>query len=191
VATTIPATATILVQTSAAAAMTTPTTVVTTQAVGITNPVSGRRGCFYFTFAPSSQRYVRLTFVGSGACDIGRILIGTAVAMAGVRSDAERLFEDMSEAFEFRAYTTFDKAPTLLGWKVQFPFMTEDFFRQTWQPFMQSVGVSDCFLFIPQADEPTTIQGDWCYGRITAKAGAKHAGHNAWVQEITMRGIFP
>jgi len=183
--------ATILVQTATDAAMTTPTTVVPTQATGIVNPVAGRRECFYFTFTASSHRYVRLTFTGSGACDIGRILIGTAVNTLGVRTDAERLFEDMSASFDFKAYTTFDKAPTLLGWKVQFPMMDETFFRQTWQPFMQSVGNSECFLFIPNILQASTIQSDWCYGRVTAKAGAKHQGWNAWVQEMTMRGIYP
>lgn len=191
VATTMPASATILIETSTAPAITSPVVRVATTAVGIQNPNRTRRNTFYFTFTANTHRYVRITLTGSGACDIGRLLVGSAVTMAGVRSDAERIFEDMSEVFDFKAYSTFDRAPVLLGWKVQFPFMTEEFFRNTWQPFMQSIGNTSCFLFIPVTTDPTRWQADWCYGRITARAGAKHQGFNAWVQELTMRSIYP
>lgn len=160
--------------------------------VGITSANPNRAKCHVHELAsPSTLRYIRVTFASAGAFNLGRIIVGTRIVTSGVNIDAERIFEDMSSEYAYGAYSAYDDQPTLLGWKCGFPWMDETYFRNTWQPFFQTVGLSKCFLFIPQYDDPNAIQSDWCYGRITTKANAIHQGHNMWFMTATMRGIYP
>ena len=193
VATTIVTTATIQIQGS-----NDPTfgsgvsTLWSTATVPITN-VNSARGARVHVHQVGTfgTRYIRVIFVSTGGgFDLGRIAVGTAVTTGGISLNAERTFDDRSDIYEVNAYTAVDEQPVLLGWKCALPWSTENTFRQTWQAFFQTVGKKKCFLFIPIYSDSTTIQSDWCYGRIISSLSCVNEGYDAWMMQFQMRSIY-
>lgn len=154
--------------------------------------INAMRKCVSVHTLPSSTaRYIRLTFSGVSSFELARIAIGKAFTTDGIRTNANRTFDDRSEIYEVGAFSDVDERPTLLGWSVEFPHFTDDVFRTVAQPFLQDVGLSKPFLFIPKFDQTSTWQSDWCYGRIMTRVEVPHQAHDHWLVKITMRSIYP
>lgn len=187
---TIEPTATIKIETSAASNFTSPTTTgPMTVPLGTINPE--RAKCHVHNLTATTHRYIRLTFAATSGFYLGRILVGTSIKPSSVSMKVVRTSDDMSDETQFRAYTAYDESANLLGWKVSLPWMSETYFRYTWQPFMQRVGKTKPFLFLPILEDVNTHQSDWCYGTIRAQAEAEHVGTDLWEYRLTMRGIYP
>lgn len=151
-----------------------------------------RNACQIFEVASTTNRYITITTTStSGSYSFGRIVVGKRVITNGVRTNAERTFNDNSVIYESGAYVGVVDSPTQMGWKVEFPWANDSFFRNTWQPFFAKVGKKKPFLFLPTYSDASTWGADWSYGRIIDKAQANHVGSNAWIVKMEQRSIYP
>lgn len=189
---TIVPTATVLIETSTASNFTGAVTVFATATVPLGTVSSSRRKCHFHRITATTHRYVRITFASAtGGFDLGRILIGKAVTFDGITTDAERTVDDRADISVFGAYRSVLDRPTLLGWNFGTTWMTDSFYRYTWLPFLQTVGFSRYFLFVPLVEETNNLQADWCYGHVTSKASVEYVGTDTWITKMAMMGIYP
>ena len=140
-----------------------------------------------------TERYVRLLFNAAGHPDgyveAQRIVVGKAISTLGVNYDAEQSFLDTSIKYEGAGWSSADEYARLPQWRFSMDQITDTSWRAEWFPFLQSVGETRAFLFIPFDQTPTAFQTDALFGKITVAAKAKIPGFNFRVIDLTMTGL--
>lgn len=146
--------------------------------------------------AAFTGRYVRIEITSNdnpdGYVEVQRVVLGKALGLtglAGVDMSAEQTFVDQSVAYSGDGYTTFDDYPTLMQWNVTISFIEDSDWRNSWFGFMQRVGKSRAFLFVPDSDHPEQWQTEAVFGRIVTDAKATVQGFGIRKCELTVRSI--
>lgn len=143
------------------------------------------------SMASRTDRYVKVTFDVAGHPDgyaqLQRLVIGSAVRSEwGIGFGASKAAEDRSVVTQGAGYTHVARYNILPSIKLSVAGITDQEWREKWEPLFLTVGSSSGLLFVRDLNAPTTHQSDAMFGRITSKAEGTAQAYDWWTVEATI-----
>ncbi|MDF0540743.1 hypothetical protein PX699_00170 [Sphingobium sp. H39-3-25] len=140
-------------------------------------------------------QFIRIDFQVAGHPDgfaqAQRLIIGQALRHEGINVDAEFTIVDQSPSYSGPNWIAYDEYPPLSQWKVKIDWISQADFITIWQPFLQGIGVTKPFLFVPVMGDTARYQVEAVFGSMTASVAPKHPSFNLWNIEFTQRALAP
>ena len=124
--------------------------------------------------APRAETFIRVDFVAGPAPDSGyieaqRLVIARRLENVGVDLGAEQTFDTGSVIESGPGYTSVDRYPTKIGYKLSISDIKEADYQANWFPFLARVMDQRGFLFTPD-DDPAYLQRQAVFARMTSSA---------------------